>query len=102
MGFVGLNANYLLANLFAFLGWAWFGFEIQRVWVFKKKRSARTFVNYLINQFAFFGISTLLLLLSVETFGIRPELAYLLVTSLVAIGMYLASVFFVFGNNRKP
>ena len=95
-GFLFLGLHYLAANLFAFLAWAWFGFEIQRVWVFKKKRSVAAFFKYVLNQLVFFGVSTLLLFIAVDTVGIRPELAYLVVVAIVGIGMYLSSILFVF------
>ena len=57
------------------------------------------FFRYLINQVTFFGASTLLLLFAVEVANVTPELAYLIVVGVVAIGMYLSSIFFVFRNS---
>lgn len=94
-----LSLHYLLANLFAFLAWSWFGYEIQRRWVFRKSTSMAAFFRYLINQVTFFGASTLLLLFAVEVANVTPELAYLIVVGVVAIGMYLSSIFFVFRNS---
>lgn len=94
--FSALGFHYLVANVFVFVTWAWFGFELQRRWTFRAEASRDAFGKFLVNQIAFLGLGSALLWTLVEILTLRPEFAYLLTLGIVTIGMYLSSLLWVF------
>lgn len=96
--FTALGLHFLVANVLAFVTWAWFGFELQRRWTFRAATSSVAFGKFLGNQIVFLGLSSLLMWTLVQVFTLRAEFAYLLTLGTVAVGMYLSSLFWVFGG----
>lgn len=80
--------------------WSWFGYELQRRWAFRVKKTRAGFPRYLFNQIGFAGIGTFFLWFLVEIFSLRPEIAYVISVGLVTVGIYYASRFWVFGSPR--
>lgn len=95
--FRALGLHYFLANVLVFVTWAWFGFELQRRWTFRAVTSGVAFGKFLGNQILFLGLLSLLMWTLVEVSSVRAEFAYLLALGVVAVGMYLVSLFWVFG-----
>lgn len=91
--------HYLLANVLAFGVWVWFGFELQRRWVFRSMGASGAFTKFLVNQIVFTGFGSLLLWLLVEHAQIYVEVAYVVSVGLIGTAIYLASHFWVF---RRP
>ena len=98
--FRALGVHYLLSNFLVFFSWAWFGFELQRRWVFSARASAYSFLKYVVNQIVFMLAGSAMLWLLVEFGAIRPEVAYALTLGAMTIGMYLSSRLWVFRRNE--
>lgn len=97
-----LAIHYLLANLISFATWVWFGFEIQRRWVFQSGTSKHAFVKYILHHLVFLALASVLLWVQVKVISIDPVLAHPLTICVVAAGMYLVLSRFIFFNlNRK-
>ena len=88
--------HYLVSNVLVFLSWAWFGYELQRRWVFTIPSSRQAFLKYAVNQTFFMASGTAVLWLLVEFAALRPEVAYVVTVGLITLGVYLASKFWVF------
>ena len=96
-----LGLHYLLAKVLVFISWVWFGFELQRRWAFRARASSAAFGKHLLNQIVFTLIGSILMVLLVEGFDVRPELAYIFTLGMVAVGMYVSSLFWVFGRTSQ-
>lgn len=96
-----LGLHYLLANVLVFISWVWFGFELQRRWAFRAQASSAAFGRYFLNQIVFTVVGSFLLWVLVEVFTVRPELAYIFTLGIVTAGMYVSSLFWVFGRPNQ-
>lgn len=96
-----LGLHYLIANVLVFISWVWFGFELQRIWAFRAKASDAAFGKYLLNQIVFTLLGSILLWLLVEGFTVRPELGYIFTLGIVTVGIYMSSLFWVFGPTDR-
>lgn len=96
-----LGLHYLLANVLVFISWVWFGFELQRRWAFRAKASSAAFGKHLLNQIAFTLLGSILLWVLVEGLNVRPELAYIFTLGIVTVGIYVSSLFWVFGRTNQ-
>lgn len=83
------------------MAWVWFGYELQRVWVFRVDRARRGFVKYLTNQLAFAGLTAFLLWLLVDVVGIVAEVAYLICVAIITLGVYLSATFWIFSPPKE-
>lgn len=92
----GFGWNYILSNILVFMSWLWFGFEVQRRFAFRAKRSRDSFVKFGLNQLVFVGLGTLILWILVEFGTLDPRVAYVLTISLVTAGVYFSSLLWVF------
>jgi putative flippase GtrA len=97
----GFGIYYLLANVLAFITWSWFGYELQRRFVFVSPGNSGVFVRYIANQVAFMAIGTGVLALLVGLAGIPPAIAYLVMLTIVTAGLYVTSKFLVFPHSRR-
>ena len=88
--------HYLISNVLVFSSWAWFGYQLQRRWVFRIPSSPHAFLKYVVNQIGFMVSGTAVLWLLVEFATLRPEAAYLITVGLITLGVYLSSKFWVF------
>lgn len=91
-----LGFHYLVANVFVFVSWVWFGFESQRRYAFQAPISIASFCKYFFNQIVFLGISSVVIWTLVEVFTAPAELSFLLALGIVTVGMYLSSLLWVF------
>lgn len=96
-----LGLHYLLANVLVFISWVWCGFELQRRWAFRAQASGAAFGRYFLNQIVFTVVGSFLLWVLVEGFTVRPELAYIFTLGIVSVGIYVSSLFWVFGRTDQ-
>ncbi len=99
--FWGVEIYYLWANMLAFVTWAWFGYELQRRFVFVSPGTRAIFLRYIANQVAFMAVGTGVLALLVDIAGISPPIAYVLMLTIVTAGLYLTSKFLVFSSSPR-
>ena len=92
--------DYLLSVFWAFVCWSWFGYELQRVWVFSTPVTKLGFIRFLGNQLIFFLLSAVLMLFLVEILKIQSQIAYLMNLFAISLGVYLSSILFVFKEQR--
>lgn len=95
-----LGFHYLLANLLVFVSWAWFGFELQRRWVFRAQASSLAFGKYAINHILSTIFGSILLWFFVEELNTPPILGYLFALGVMTAAIYLSSLFWVFSSNN--
>lgn len=88
--------HYLISNVLVFFSWAWFGYELQRRWVFKIPSSRQAFLKYVVNQTVFVASGTAVLWSLVEFGRLHPEVAYVVTVGLITLGVYLSSKHWVF------
>lgn len=98
--FKALGVHYLLSNFLVFISWAWFGYELQRRWVFRARASAYSFLKYVANQVLFMLAGTAMLWLLVEFGAFRPEVAYVITIGGITLGVYLSSRLWVFRPSK--
>lgn len=96
-----LGLYYLLANVLVFISWVWCGFELQRRWAFRAQASGAAFGRYFLNQIVCTVVGSFLLWVLVEGFTVRPELGYIFTLGIVTVGMYVSSLFWVFGRTDQ-
>ena len=93
-----VDIHYVLSNLLAFGIWAWFGFELQRRFVFNATGAPFVFARYIANQIFFIVVGTGILALLVDIGAIPPAIAYIVMLVVVTAGLFLASKFWVFSK----
>jgi putative flippase GtrA len=93
--------HYLLSNVLVFISWVWFGFELQRRLVFRVKASGAAFGKHVLNQILFTAVGSALLWVLVNGLNTRPELAYIFTSGIVTAGIYLSSLFWVWGRTNQ-
>jgi putative flippase GtrA len=89
---------YVFANLLAFIAWSWFGYELQRRFVFSAVGAPFVFARYIANQLFFMVAGTGILALLVDVATIPPPIAYLIMLAIVTTGLFLTSKFLVFSK----
>ncbi len=94
-----LQVHYLLGTWLAAGLWVWWGFELQRIIVFRARQRASTFGKFLVGQGLFSLFSTVAVVVLVEILEIDPELAYLISLMLVSFLHYVASKKLVFQSS---
>lgn len=92
--------HYLVSNLLAFATWSWFGYELQRRFVFASPGTPFVFARYIANQVVFMAVGTGVLALLVDIAGVPPAIAYIVMLVLVTAALYLTSKFLVFSPAR--
>jgi len=93
-----LNLHYLVANICGFILSIGFNYHCNKRWTFGSKSKNR-FPQYFFLYFFSLILSSILLKIFVEYFGIIPEVANILTIALITFSNFCGVKFFVF--NKK-
>lgn len=94
--FLALEVHYVMSSWAAAALWVWWGFELQRIVVFRASLVASAFWRFLGVQVLSSIVSTGLIAVLVEIFGLAPQVSYLVSLIMVVVLQYLASQMLVF------
>jgi putative flippase GtrA len=90
---------YIAALWIAAGTWVWWGFELQRVVVFRVPSNRSSFGKFMFMQILVSSLSSVFITLLVELGGLVPMVAYAISMFLSVVGLYLASLTTVFNSS---